>query len=492
MARQNEKVNELQNKLRQKDHEIESIAAKTENDFVMKIKLLQEELEKCQTGKRKDEEELSKCKKLIKELQDEGTTEQSELNMKLKKSENLVEQLRKDLKNLREKFASVKSEKEEKESALHNIQQKQMQASYEIEQEKAYLDKVKEDFDKEKEMREIAEKKLEDLSNVSVRVSTVMKEKESLIEQMEEQARNRKVLEKELTEARIGNVQYSDQLTQLKEDMEKLHYQLNTIINERENIKHEILIERNQFMNEVNVEKERRQRLEEKYSQAEAELQRMHSSVEDMKSNFSLKVENRNRSIFELENVVNEMKMKSIQQNNFIQEHESNVEDLKHKMKCLESEKNAKIDELEKNVKNMEISKNLAIEESKNVQEENAKLQENMKMLSLEANDQRDALANELAERHDIIVKLKSDFSVLQKKHQASVIKLSENADKLNQMKVECCDYKSKNDELVKKMKDITMNFDNVQKKFSDCENELQSKEKSIHEMAEAYVSQVL
>ncbi|XP_046842860.1 lamin-like protein [Xenia sp. Carnegie-2017] len=226
-----------------------------------------------------------------------------------------------------------------------------MQASYEIEQEKAYLDKVKEEFDKEKEMREIAEKKLKDLSNVSVRVSTVMKEKESLIEQMEEEARNRKVLEKELTEARIGNVQYSDQLTQLKEDMEKLHYQLNTIINERENIKHEIVIERNQFMNEVNVEKERRQRLEEKYSQAEAELQRMHSSVEDIKSNFSLKVENRNRSIFELENVVNEMKMKSIQQNNFIQEHESNVEDLKHKMKCLESEKNSKIDELEKNVK---------------------------------------------------------------------------------------------------------------------------------------------
>jgi hypothetical protein len=42
----------------------------------------------------------------------------------------------------------------------------------------------------------------------------------------------------------------------------------------------------------------------------------MQLSSEEMKSNLSHKVETRNKSIVELENVVNDLRMKNIQQNN--------------------------------------------------------------------------------------------------------------------------------------------------------------------------------
>ena len=49
---------------------------------------------------------------------------------------------------------------------------------------------------------------------------------------------------------------------------------------------------------------------------AETEVRRMQLSAEEIKSTLSHKVETRNKSIVELENVVNELRMKNIQQNN--------------------------------------------------------------------------------------------------------------------------------------------------------------------------------
>jgi peptidoglycan hydrolase CwlO-like protein len=49
------------------------------------------------------------------------------------------------------------------------------------------------------------------------------------------------------------------------------------------------------------------------------------------------------------------------------------------------------------------------------------KLQEDMQKLKSDADDQRDALANEVAERHDIILKLKVDLSSSEERHRSAV-----------------------------------------------------------------------
>ncbi len=48
-------------------------------------------------------------------------------------------------------------------------------------------------------------------------------------------------------------------------------------------------------------------------------------------------------------------------------------------------------------------------------------MQEDTKKLKCDADDQRDALANEVAERHDIILKLKVDLSALEERHRNAV-----------------------------------------------------------------------
>ena len=49
------------------------------------------------------------------------------------------------------------------------------------------------------------------------------------------------------------------------------------------------------------------------------------------------------------------------------------------------------------------------------------KLQDDIKKLRSDADDQRDALANEIAERHDIILKLKVDLSSLEERYRSAV-----------------------------------------------------------------------
>lgn len=49
------------------------------------------------------------------------------------------------------------------------------------------------------------------------------------------------------------------------------------------------------------------------------------------------------------------------------------------------------------------------------------KLQEDIKKLRADADDQRDALANEVAERHDVILKLKVDLSSLEERYHTAV-----------------------------------------------------------------------
>ena len=49
------------------------------------------------------------------------------------------------------------------------------------------------------------------------------------------------------------------------------------------------------------------------------------------------------------------------------------------------------------------------------------KLQDDIKKLRSDADDERDALANEIAERHDIILKLKVDLSSLEERYRTAV-----------------------------------------------------------------------
>lgn len=49
------------------------------------------------------------------------------------------------------------------------------------------------------------------------------------------------------------------------------------------------------------------------------------------------------------------------------------------------------------------------------------KMQEDVKKCKSDAEDQRDALANEVAERHDIILKLKVDLSALEESYRTAV-----------------------------------------------------------------------
>ena len=48
-------------------------------------------------------------------------------------------------------------------------------------------------------------------------------------------------------------------------------------------------------------------------------------------------------------------------------------------------------------------------------------MQEDMQKLKCDADDQRDALANEVAERHDIILKLKADLSSSEERYRTAV-----------------------------------------------------------------------
>ena len=62
VARLNEKVRDLENKLKQKDHDLEMIASRVDEDVTSRTKSLQEELKKSKEDRKNIEEELVKVK----------------------------------------------------------------------------------------------------------------------------------------------------------------------------------------------------------------------------------------------------------------------------------------------------------------------------------------------------------------------------------------------------------------------------------------------
>ena len=62
VARLNEKVKDLENKLKQKDHDLEMIASRVDEDVTSRTKSLQEELKKSEEERNNIEVELVKVK----------------------------------------------------------------------------------------------------------------------------------------------------------------------------------------------------------------------------------------------------------------------------------------------------------------------------------------------------------------------------------------------------------------------------------------------
>ena len=80
MARLNEKVNDLENKLKQKDHELEMISSQVNEDVTTKTRYLQKELEKAEEERRRIEEELVKVQRDKSCVQHKVEQDQAKLN----------------------------------------------------------------------------------------------------------------------------------------------------------------------------------------------------------------------------------------------------------------------------------------------------------------------------------------------------------------------------------------------------------------------------
>jgi predicted nucleic acid-binding Zn-ribbon protein len=63
VARLHEKVNDLENKLKQKEHELEMVTSQVGEDVAAKTRSLQEELKKCKEQRRTTEDELVKVQR---------------------------------------------------------------------------------------------------------------------------------------------------------------------------------------------------------------------------------------------------------------------------------------------------------------------------------------------------------------------------------------------------------------------------------------------
>lgn len=293
VARLSEKLKELESKLKKQEQETEMRTSHVGENASAKIRSLELKLKESEEERKNIENDLVKVQRDLSRTQCELKEEQAKLKEELRDYDETVRLLEMELESVKEKYSVSMAEAHEKEKALRKIQQKQMQASYEIEQEKAYLDKVKDDFKAECEMRENAERKLQEIQQkIPLLVSTAEQEKEVMVNQMDHQTNSLVMLEQKLSEMKITNLQYSDKLTESADAIRELHFQLNTIKNEKESQMNEVKIRNESLENEMKMERERRSRSEEKFRAAQTEAQRLQVVSEDLKASLLHKVGN--------------------------------------------------------------------------------------------------------------------------------------------------------------------------------------------------------
>jgi uncharacterized protein YoxC len=86
VARLNEKVKDLENKLKQKDHELEMITSRADEDVVARTRSLQDEVKKKEEQKRKTEDELAKLQQELSRTQQQEKEDHNQLNEQVKKN----------------------------------------------------------------------------------------------------------------------------------------------------------------------------------------------------------------------------------------------------------------------------------------------------------------------------------------------------------------------------------------------------------------------
>ena len=80
MARLNEKVKDLESKLKQKDHELQMITSQVDENVTSRTKSLQEELKKSEEQRRNIEEEIVKVKQDQTTVQYQVKQDEDQLN----------------------------------------------------------------------------------------------------------------------------------------------------------------------------------------------------------------------------------------------------------------------------------------------------------------------------------------------------------------------------------------------------------------------------
>ena len=84
MARLNEKVNDLENKLKQKDHELEMITSQVDEDVTTRTRSSQEDLKKSEEQRRNTEELLLKVQRELSTAQQREKEDQVQLSKQVK------------------------------------------------------------------------------------------------------------------------------------------------------------------------------------------------------------------------------------------------------------------------------------------------------------------------------------------------------------------------------------------------------------------------
>lgn len=145
--------------------------------------------------------------------------------------------------------------------------------------------------------------------------------------------------------------------------------------------------------------------------------------------------------------------------------------------------------ELEKNkfyIQQLEADVIKCREQIARSEEEFRSAQRELKQLHMESDDERDALVNEVAERHDVILKLKTEISSLGDKHRDAVAQLTHRNSVMQKLRNENKEMSDTIEESSRKEAELESKLNIANKRLTDLEgrlerNQMSSLEKSDH-----------
>lgn len=118
-------------------------------------------------------------------------------------------------------------------------------------------------------------------------------------------------------------------------------------------------------------------------------------------------------------------------------------------------------------------------------EEESRAAQREIKRLQVASNDQRDALANEVAERHDTILTLKTELSALDNKHREAVAQLSHRNNVISKLRTQNKEMTDSIEDYSRKQAELESKLNVANKRLSDLENRLERSQKSSLEKSD-------